>query len=87
MLHPTPQSSGVPQSLARDAPRLLLVAKKHLITVSAQHANCSLLSPNTGWGQVRALGHFQTQVCDPKGRMEILGADCDHWCQSSTACF
>lgn len=36
-------------------------------------ANCSLLSPKMGQGQVRALGHFQAQICDSKGRTEISG--------------
>lgn len=94
MLHPTPQGSGVPQSPAsvpaQGAPRLLLAAKRHLITVSTrvpQHANCSLLSPKTGQGQVRARRCFQTQSCDPKGRTEILGARRDRPRQCSVACF
>lgn len=55
---PAPQGSAVLRSPAaapaRDAPRLLLAAKRHLITVSTpvpQRANCSLLSPKMGWGR------------------------------------
>lgn len=36
-------------------------------------ANCSFLSPKMGQEQVRALGHFQAQICDPKRRTEIPG--------------
>lgn len=65
VLHATPQGSGVLQSLL-DALRLLLAAKRLLITVSAQVLQQTALSSSTkmGQGQVRALGHFQ--ICDPK---------------------
>lgn len=59
------------------------------MTVSARVPQHILLPPlpKDGLGQVRDLGRFQTQICDPKGRTETLGARRDRRCQCSVARF
>jgi len=91
--HPTPQGAGELWSPAaapaRDAPRLLLAAKRHLIPVSAESRGVQTAptSPQTRAGARSGLWAVFRQICGPKGRTETPGARHDGRRQRSMARF